>query len=68
MTKEGFALIQKTPAYLQVVLQNLGEVVLQLVTAKVHENLLPIGRVGEVAQIGLHLAGCGVNNICIKHR
>ena len=43
--------------HLQVVLENLGKVVLQLVAAKVHQDLLPIGRVGEIAQVGLHFAG-----------
>jgi hypothetical protein len=41
---------------LEVVLENLGEVVLQLGTTEVLENLLPIRGVVEAAEVGLQLA------------
>ena len=42
---------------LEVIFENLGEVVLQLGTAEVVENLGPVGRVGEYTEVGFKLAG-----------
>lgn len=42
---------------LQVILENLGEVVLEFGTTEVLQNILPVGRVVELAEVGLQLAG-----------
>jgi hypothetical protein len=49
------AIIEFPFSHLQVIFQNLSEVVLKFGTTEVLENILPIRRVIEVTQVGLHL-------------